>query len=222
MPSTHPSPPKLRQRARPRPRPAPRETMDARKPRPRAKTPEVIVNDGPQPDVASIRRAGLASIQQASLTAIPANTVGQISQRANGRPEDRPLAEIRRYSRSDLYAVAELGHQYLFSGGLGVAEAIFEGLRAVAPQESYFALALGLVRAQQGREDEAENLYATAARLDPLDGRADVNRAELRLQKRDFRSARHLLATGSQKSNRRGDHELQRKADALLARLSAR
>ncbi|MEM7674559.1 MAG: hypothetical protein AAF449_01000 [Myxococcota bacterium] len=221
MPNIQPSPQKLRQRARPRPRPMPRETGD-RKASPRAHTPEVIVDNGPQPDVASIRRAGIASIQKASLTAIPANTVGQVSQRATGRPEDRSLAEARRYARPDLYAVAELGHQYLFSGGLGVAEAIFEGLHAVAPQESYFAMALGLVRTQQGRLDEAERLYATAGRLDPMDGRPDVNRAELKLQKRDMGAARQLLSAGAQKSRRRGDHELQRKADALLARISAR
>lgn len=158
-------------------------------------------------------------MKQASLTAIPANTVGQISERSLMRAEDRTLGEIRRYGRPDLYAIAELGHQYLFAGGVGVAEAIFEGLVGVAPNEPYFNLALGLVRDRQGRIDEAERAYVKAGSLDPLDGRADVNRAEIRLQMRDYRKARQLLALGSQKAQRRGDVDLQRKADALLARL---
>ena len=214
------APPRARQRARARPRPMPRETLEPRRTGPEDRSgPE---RSGRIPPMSAEQRAALESIYEAEVNAIPADTVGQVSEKSVLRPEDRTLAEVRRYARPDLYAVAELGHQYLFAGGIGVAEAVFEGLTAVAPREAYFHLALGLVRSRQNRIDDAERAFAKAASLDPHDGRADVNRAEIRLQKRDFRKARQLLAAGADKARRRGDNALHQKADALLARLSRR
>ena len=216
MSHAHPPSQRVRQRARPRPRPAPKETLEPRRPSPRRAPPEERRPGDPRPGP---RIPEITSDGVAGLNAIPANTQGQFSERSMLRADERSLAEIRRYAHADLYAVAELGHQYLFAGALGVAEALFDGLIAVAPNEAYFNLAMGLVRMQQGRIEDAERAYARAGALDPHDGRPDVNRAELRLQKKDFRTAKQLLRLGARKAERRGDRALQHKADALLARL---
>jgi Flp pilus assembly protein TadD len=132
------------------------------------------------------------------------------------RNDQRSLQQIRNYSRQDLYAIAEVGYHYLFSGGIDIARALFEGLAAIAPDEAYFALAMGLTTDHQGLTEEAERWYARASQLDPHDGRADVNRAELYLQRGDFANARTLLARGVKKSRIRQDLALERKAAALL------
>ena len=54
------------------------------------------------------------------------------------------IASARGYDREDLFAIAEIGYHYLFMGGLQMALTLFEGLTAIAPDEAYFALALGL------------------------------------------------------------------------------
>jgi Flp pilus assembly protein TadD len=131
----------------------------------------------------------------------------------------RTLANARGYGQDDLFAVAEIGYHYLFSGGLTLALTIFEGLTAVAPEEAYFALALGLTHDHLENRSEANKWYKLAAELDPTDGRADVNRAELFLQSGDKASAKKLLARGAQKARAKGDLPLARKAMALINHL---
>ncbi len=131
----------------------------------------------------------------------------------------RTLAQARGYGRDDLFAIAEIGYHYLFSGGLTLALTIFEGLNAVAPDEAYFALALGLTHDHLDQRAEANKWYKLAAELDPTDGRADVNRAELFLQAGDKVSAKKLLSRGAQKARNRGDQPLARKAMALINHL---
>jgi Flp pilus assembly protein TadD len=131
----------------------------------------------------------------------------------------RTLANERGYSQDDLFAIAEIGYHYLFSGGLTLALTIFEGLTAVAPKESYFALALGLTHDHLENRNEANKWYKLASDLDPTDGRADVNRAELFLQSGDKASAKKLLSRGAQKARAKGDLTLARKAMALINHL---
>jgi len=118
-------------------------------------------------------------------------------------------------------AVAEIGYQYLMSGGLELAATLFEGLVQAAPSEPYYLLALGLTRDHQGDTAEADRCYARAGELDRSDGRPDVNRAELCLEQRRPDRARALLASGLKKAVARRDEPLVRKARALLVRIEA-
>lgn len=153
--------------------------------------------------------------------------VAGVASRAPSAPEGaapaslapRSLGEARGYTREELFAIAEIGYHYLLSGGLRIAGVIFEGLSAVAPEEAYFALALGLTLDRQERIDEAAGAYRRASMLDPADGRADVNLAELLLMRGDEAGARAHLARARAKAAARGDEALAGKATALLTRL---
>jgi Flp pilus assembly protein TadD len=103
------------------------------------------------------------------------------------------LAQVRRYAKDDLFAVAEVAYMYLFGGQETLARILFEGLAAVDPREPYFALALGLAHDLEGNLDRAEQSYRRASKLDPTDPRADVNRAEILIEKRQYREAKKLL-----------------------------
>jgi len=130
------------------------------------------------------------------------------------------LKALRGYQQKDLMAVAELGYHYLFSGGYALAQAIFEGLNAVDPRDAYYATALGLVHDRLGDVEEAEVWYRRAAALDPTDPRPEVNRAELRILRRDFAKARELLIRGANKAKAARDQALETKARALLSHIS--
>lgn len=129
----------------------------------------------------------------------------------------RSIAEARGYEEDELFALAEVGYHYVRSGGLRLAEVIFEGLTAIAPDEPYFWLALGLVEDYLDDKIEARRCYENAARLDPEDPRPEINLAELDLERRDRRSAELRLRRGLAKAVRGRDDALERKAQALLA-----
>lgn len=133
----------------------------------------------------------------------------------------RSLAEARGYTRADLFALAEIGRHYLFSGGLRIALTLFEGLAAIAPDEPYFALALGLCLDKLDRVEDARAAYQRVVQLDPRDPRAELNLAELDLCCGDKRAAATRLTRAAAKARTSGELELSRKAEALLARLGA-
>lgn len=133
----------------------------------------------------------------------------------------KAMETSRGYRRDDLYAVAEIAHHYLFSGGVKLALALLEGLVAVSPNEAYFHLALGLTYDRMNDRANAKTAYARAAELDPCDGRADVNRAELLLEEGDVARARALFVSGANKAAKRGDEDVADKARALVAHLDA-
>jgi Flp pilus assembly protein TadD len=139
---------------------------------------------------------------------------------AEARAVASTIAEARGYQRGDLYAIAEIAYHYLMSGGTGLAVALFEGLCAISPKEAYFALGLGLALDHDGQKRSAFDSYTRAAELDPMDGRPDVNRAELLIESGDRAGARRLLSSGALKARRRRDEALERKAQAILAHLS--
>jgi tetratricopeptide (TPR) repeat protein len=126
------------------------------------------------------------------------------------------LAEQRGYRREDLYAIAEIGHNYLFNGGLDLALSLFEGLVAIEPNEAYFALALGLTHDRLGEPQEAYRWYQQASKLDPSDARPDVNRAELEIEAGRHDRALQLLQRGAAKARAAGDEALERKATAIF------
>jgi hypothetical protein len=129
------------------------------------------------------------------------------------------LAEVRGYTRAEQMALAEVGYHYLMSGGTRLALVIFEGLVAIAPDEAYFHLALGLAYDHADRVREADAAWTTAARLAPRDARPDLNRAELAVLARDAGRARQLLTSGLAKARAAGDLDLETRARALLARV---
>lgn len=125
-------------------------------------------------------------------------------------------SESRAYKDADLEAIAEMGYHYLFSGGHRLAAAIFDGLAAIRPNVAYYFLGRGLAADHLGDRERALSCYGRAAELDPSDGRADINLAELELEAGRRDRAIDLLKRGHNKSKRRGDQALEKKAHALL------
>lgn len=130
-----------------------------------------------------------------------------------GRP-----AELRGYPAEALKVVASIATHYLYSGGYRLAEVLFEGLTAVAPDQPYHWLGLGLTYDRQNRTKEAEHAYHTAARLDPKDARALVNLAELRVEAGAQKEAVPLLERAVKLAERSEDEALLAKARMMLAR----
>jgi predicted Zn-dependent protease len=189
-----------------RPAPKPKEKLPA--PRPalyRVDTPEVAF-DGP------LGTEVLDTLARVRACAVEASPAGEIA--------PRTLKDARGYSSRDLHALAEVAYHYLFSGGERIAEVFFEGLSAIAPDEAYFALALGLTYDRLGKTEAAWASYRRAAALDPEDPRAELNLAELALERGDNREARTRLLAALGKAKRRRELELVRKAEALLSRVS--
>lgn len=138
-------------------------------------------------------QSGLDPLDPRFLEELEAIGVEEVS----GRPVRNPkqsIAQARRYQREDLFAIAEVAYLYLFGGHEKLARILFEGLAAVDPREPYFAMALGLAYDLEGDVDRAERAYHRASKLDPKDPRADVNRAEILLEKRRYGEAKKLLA----------------------------
>lgn len=141
---------------------------------------------------------------------------------ASKTPKARTLAEARGYSDDDLFGLAEIGHAYFKSGGLRLAQVIFEGLAATKPNEAYFHLSLGLVRDYLGDKAGAKSSYERAAQLAPRDPHADLNLAELCLETADLRGAQALLVRAAHKAAASGQEAVEKKARALHAIASRR
>jgi hypothetical protein len=153
-----------------------------------------------------------------SLKAVAARTaVGQELPKA---ARAQPLSRQRGYDKDDLMTIAEVAWHYLMNGGTMLALTLFEGLEAVAPDQPYFALALGLTQDHLGDRTAAHRWYRRASELDPGDPRPDINAAELFLADKKTGAAIELLARAVHKAEARGDEALRRKAAAILAHVS--
>ncbi len=136
-----------------------------------------------------------------------------------------PSASIKRAvgaSRAELVATATIARRTLLAGGLEPARRLFAGLVVLDPTDAHFALGLALANDRLGRHADAHRWYHRAAQLDPKDGHADVNRAELCLSNQDAATAKKLLARGFDRARCRGDEALAKKARAMLTALNAR
>ena len=129
------------------------------------------------------------------------------------------LGELRGYARDDLFVIAEIAYHYLFNGNPEVALTLFEGLQAVLPNEPYFSLALGLTYDHLGDPALSIQWYHAASKLDPADGRPDINCAEICIERGQLDTARRYLQRGGHKAQRRGDKELMHKSSALLSHI---
>lgn len=135
--------------------------------------------------------------------------------RAPSGAPNASLKQLRGYRAADLEAIADIGVQYLHAGALVAARVIFEGLTAIDPTDPYFVLALGLTHEREGRLEEALSAYRQAMRLEPNEGYAEVNAAELLIGRRDFAAARPLLDRALRAAEGHGDHALAQKARLL-------
>ncbi len=134
----------------------------------------------------------------------------------------RTIGEARGYDPDDLLAIAQVAQDYLLNGAPKIAHALFNGLTAVSPRTPYFWLGLGLALDSLGDKHGALDAYREADRLDPTDGRPDINRAEIYLEFDDVPNALRLLELGWAKAKRRGDEALSIKASALIDHLRRR
>jgi len=132
---------------------------------------------------------------------------------------EQSIAAHRGYQSEDLDVIAHMATNYLLNGGLRLAVTLFEGLVAVAPDVPYYAMGLGLTYDRQGELRKAEACYKAAGRLDPKDGRPDVNLAELALAAGDTKRALTLFKRGERKASTLGDLALARKAKALITHI---
>ena len=93
--------------------------------------------------------------------------------------EDSDLGRSQGYEQRMLDSIAHVGYRYLQSGGVKVAQVLFEGLCAVRPQWAYVQLARGVCNERLGQSVEAWKAYEEAARLAPDDPQPKMNMAEL-------------------------------------------
>lgn len=219
-------------RPQPRPvaRPAPRAAASrpvisraAAAPRPPAPP------DGGEPDSALVPTGFVASLDLEAIRELESpmgtgffDTLSRISAygvEEGARPSDRP-AELRGYPADALKVVASIATHYLYAGGYRLAEVLFEGLCAVAPDEPYHWLGLGLGCDRQNRTAEAARAYRTAAEKAPGDARPLVNLAELEVEAGRTREAQRLLARAVTLAERAGDRALHGKAKMMLERLA--
>lgn len=127
-------------------------------------------------------------------------------------------AQAAPYTDAEFAAIAELGYHYLASGGLRLAQVIFEGLSAVRPDSGYAQLALALTYDYLGEATQAHAAYQRAMALDPSEARAPLNQAERFILDGKARAARPLLKLAIQKAQAAGETGLVTKARLLLAR----
>lgn len=94
---------------------------------------------------------------------------------------EKTLSEFGGISQKDLFGMAEIGYAYFEQGKFDTARAIFEGLTALNPNESYFHAALGAISRKENKLGEALKEYNLAVELDPDNIYYLANRGEVLL-----------------------------------------
>lgn len=102
---------------------------------------------------------------------------------------DIVMADLYEMSRQELFDIAAQGQLFFDTGKLDEAATVFEGLVALDPYEGSFHTGLGAVYQQRQKLDEACIEYDRALALNEQDLAARCNRAEIRVQQRDFDAA---------------------------------
>lgn len=201
--------------AQPRTQPASQPAVEVVAPAPSVVAPIVErapVHSAPAPLPANVDFESIENTMMfVSLAAIRA----QAAAGRDVRRDERTIREARRMPKRELFAIAEIAYHYVRCGGFRLAAVIFDGLAAIDPDEPYFALGMGLVSDRLDDRDAAIRWYERARRLDPTDGRADLNLAELLLGSRHHARALQLLETSAHKAATRGDDDVARAAAAL-------
>ncbi len=130
------------------------------------------------------------------------------------------LAEAMGLTRSEAYGLAFTAHRLFEHGQSARATAILEGLMVANPKDAYFATLLGAIHGRSGDDDEALRLYNVAAKLDPKNLTARVNRADLLLRRGDLAGALDDLTAGA-RLDPNGKTPLGKRAIALARSTSA-
>ena len=100
--------------------------------------------------------------------------------------------------------------------------AFYEGLNAIAPDDGYFALSLGVTHEELGDDEQALRWYQEACRLSPKDARARINLGQLFLRRGGRRNAARCFTDGLALARRSGERALEKKARAILDYLETR
>lgn len=213
---------------RPQPRPGPRPSPRAAAPRPvapRAPAPRAAA----EPSAALLPAGFVASLDLRELQGFESpmgtdffDTLGRISAYGveQGQPAGQGPAALRGYPEDALRVVASIATHYLYSGGYRLAEVLFEGLCAVAPDEPYHWLGLGLTHDRLNRVESAARAYQVAAERAPSDARPLVNLAELEVEAGRPAEAARLLTRAVTLAERAQDGALLGKARMMLTRLA--
>ncbi len=125
------------------------------------------------------------------------------------------LAQKYGFTSSQLDSMVNRAFDLVEAGELDSAEIILDGLLVLAPTNARFHAALGAVRHQQGKLEEASCSYERALTLDAGSVLALVNLGELRCQRGDMGGLDDLRKAAQPKS------PVRTKAEALLRRFGA-
>ena len=103
-------------------------------------------------------------------------------QLAKVRNGQMSLGEAVGFSKSDLYAFAQIGYQLLDRGQFQQAKRIYKGLVAADPLNSTFHCHLAAIHHRVGELADALEHYTKAIQLNPTNGDALVGRGELHMR----------------------------------------
>ncbi len=108
----------------------------------------------------------------------------------NGFFEDKiSLAELRGYSKEQLFTLAETGYIKFKHGRVDEAEKIYQSLIVLDHRNSYFHSIMGAIHQKKKRPVEAILEYSQAIQIDRADVTSYVNRGEIYLRHKNFRRA---------------------------------
>jgi len=99
------------------------------------------------------------------------------------------IADLDGMSKKKMLQIAEMGYIKLKHGRLKEAKTIFEMLSELDHLNAYYRAALGAIFQKEGKIVEAIVEYSQALKLNPKDLASLVNRGEIFLRTRNFKSA---------------------------------
>ncbi|MBI2343199.1 MAG: tetratricopeptide repeat protein [Deltaproteobacteria bacterium] len=99
------------------------------------------------------------------------------------------LAELRGYSKANLFALAETGYVKFKHGRVHEAEEIYQALIVLDHRNAYFHAVMGAIHQKKGRPVESILEYSRALQINRKDMASYVNRGEIYLRHRNFRRA---------------------------------
>lgn len=99
------------------------------------------------------------------------------------------LAELRGYSKEQLYTLAETGYIKFKHGRVDEAEKIYQSLLVLDHRNAYFHAVMGAIHHKKKRPVEAILEYSRALQIDTADVTSYVNRGELYLRHKNYRRA---------------------------------
>ncbi len=125
------------------------------------------------------------------------------------------LKQIVGLSEEELYAIANQGYFLFLQGKTEPARVLFEGLVAVDPKNAYYYRALGAIYWRLREPQKALKQFTYAIRVSPRDMSSYVNRAEVYVAQKQWKSAKDDLRA-AMKSAGPNDDALLRKAHAMM------